>query len=367
MKNILKWFSALALLVMGAFVFVSCGDDDDDVPAPAPKTQVSDLESEIVGNSWYVVPQNTDKRVEITVMNFGQNGQGMIAEGKAKAENDWRIDYEEAQMTYALDGNHIKMNIQTGRGEVVYEGDVYVYTDGTAEVRIVEDGQNKTMALYRLAQGNTGRQVLEQLVAKKTNNGGDNGDEASVVGTWNITYCEEGSYVGATLTLNSNGTANFSPVKENLTYRKDKNQYGNTVIYIYNGSDLVSQIIISFVQKGNVMNGCFLDEEYDDYGITLTKSGYTVPSNNLLGRWEVTASTDGLPEVGEVMVFGDGNELYIEGDEDTIGYQLGEVNNNRATLSIILEEGTMPGTLTINNWQTATWTFNGATLSLRKL
>ena len=367
MKNILKWFSALALLVMGAFVFVSCGDDDDDVPAPAPKTQVSDLESEIVGKSWYVVPQNTDKRVEITVMNFGQNGQGMIAEGHAEAEKNWEIKYDEAQMTYALDGNHIKMNIQTERGVVVYEGDVYVYTDGTAEVRIVENGQNKTMALYRLAQGNTGRQVLEQLVAKKNNNGGGNGDEASVVGTWNITYCEEGSYVGETLTLNSNGTANFSPVKETLTYQKDKNQYGNTIINIYNGSERVSQIIISFVQKGNVMNGCFFDEDYDDYGITLTKSGYTVPSNGILGRWEVTSVNFEGPEVGDVLVFGDGNELYIEGDEDTIGYQLGTVTNNRATLSIIMEEGTMPGSLTINNWQTVTWLSNGNTLSLRKL
>ena len=366
MKKSIKWLSAIALLIMGAFMFVSCGDDEDDGPS-SKKTQVSDLASAIIG-SWYVIPQNTDERIEIDVISFYENGNGAFAESKAKANNNWQIQSFASHMTYTLNGNHLKMDIQ---GEI-REGDVYLYTDGTGEVRYVDDGKTETMPLYRMAQSQNIQTVMEDLIAKK-NNGNDNGDDngneggliqggdvkaTEVVGTWFIAQTSDTNINANTITFTKDGTGSMG----NLTFTYSNEWQDNRIkCYIRFSNDVYTECKLIVVQNGNVLNGECQDNGGDWEMLVLQKPDYTIPSEGILGRWKITGpreldNMDEGPKVGMVLVFGQNGELYIEGDPHYSNYAL-----DNTTLKLTIKDRVMEGGFEVGNMVSGakgTWTGN---------
>lgn len=377
MKKSIKWLSAIALLIMGAFMFVSCGDDEDDGPS-SKKTQVSDLASAIIG-SWYVIPQNTDERIEIDVISFYENGNGAFAESKAKANNNWQIQSFASHMTYTLNGNHLKMDIQ---GEI-REGDVYLYTDGTGEVRYVDDGKTETMPLYRMAQGQNIQTVMEDLIAKK-NNGNDNGDDngneggliqggdvkaTEVVGTWFIAQTSDTNNNANTITFTKDGTGSMG----NLTFTYSNEWQDNRIkCYIKFSNDVYTVCKFVLVQNGNVLNGECQDNGGDWEMLVLQKPDYTIPSEGILGRWEITGpreldNMDEGPKVGMVLVFGQNGELYVEGDPH-IGSYRWTSSSKQLYISMIDETGTLSYSGNLASGTEAVWSLGQEmSVQLRKL
>lgn len=377
MKKSVKWLSAIALLIMGAFTFVSCGDDEDDGPS-SKKTQVSDLASAIIG-SWYVIPQNTDERIEIDVISFYENGNGAFAESKAKANNNWQIQSFANHMTYTLNGNHLKMDIQ---GEI-REGDVYLYTDGTGEVRYVDDGKTETMPLYRMAQGQNIQTVMEDLIAKK-NNGNDNGDDngneggliqggdvkaTEVVGTWFIAQTSDTNNNANTITFTKDGTGSMG----NLTFTYSNEWQDNRIkCYIKFSNDVYTVCKFALVQNGNVLNGECQDNGGDWEMLVLQKPDYTIPSEGILGRWEITGpreldNMDEGPKVGMVLVFGQNGELYVEGDPH-IGSYRWTSSSKQLYISMIDETGTLSYSGNLASGTEAVWSLGQEmSVQLRKL
>jgi len=377
MKKSIKWLSAIALLIMGAFMFVSCGDDEDDGPN-SKKTQVSDLASAIIG-SWYVIPQNTDERIEIDVISFYENGNGAFAESKAKANNNWQINSFAYHMTYTLNGNHLKMDIQ-GENR---EGDVFVYTDGTGEVRYVEEGQTKTMPLYRMAQSQNIQTVMEDLIAKK-NNGNDNGDDngnegglnqggdvkaTEVVGTWFIAQCSDQNLDADSITFTKEGTGRMG----NLTFTYSNEWQDNRIrCYIRFSNDVYTECKLIVVQNGNVLNGECQDNGGDWEMLVLQKPDYTIPSEGILGRWVITGpreldNMDEGPKVGMVLVFGQNGELYIEGDAHLDSYSWNS-STKQLYISMINETGTLDYSGNLASGTEAVWSLGDQmSVNLRKL
>lgn len=377
MKNSIKWLSAIALLIMGAFMFVSCGDDEDDGPS-SKKTQVSDLASAIIG-SWYVIPQNTDERIEIDVISFYENGNGAFAESKAKADDNWQINSSAYHMIYTLNGNHLKMDIQ---GEI-REGDVYLYTDGTGEVRYVDDGQTKTMPLYRMAQSQNIQTVMEDLIAKK-NNGNDNGDDngneggliqggdvkaTEVVGTWFIAQTSDTNNNANTITFTKDGTGSMG----NLTFTYSNEWQDNRIkCYIRFSNDVYTVCKFAVVQNGNVLNGECQDNGGDWEMLVLQKPDYTIPSEGILGRWVITGpreldNMDEGPKVGMVLVFGQNGELYVEGDPHVGSYRWTS-SSKQLYISMIDETGTLSYSGNLASGTEAVWSLGQEmSVQLRKL
>lgn len=377
MKKSIKWLSAIALLIMGTFMFVSCGDDEDDGPSGgnSKKSLVTNLDSTIIG-SWYVVPRNDDRKIEIDVISFFESGNGAFAVSKAKADDNWRIESFASHMTYTLNGNHLKMNIQGGE---VREGDVYVYTDGTGEVRYVEDGQAKTMPLYRMAQGQNIQSVMEDLIAKK-NNGDDNGNEGGliqggevkateVVGTWFIAQTSDTNINANTITFTKDGTGSMG----NLTFTYSNEWQDNRIrCYIRFSNDVYTECKLIVVQNGNVLNGECQDNGGDWEMLVLQKPDYTIPSDGILGRWEITGprelnNMEDGPKVGMVLVFGQNGELYIEGDAHLDSYRWNS-STKELYISMIDATGTLQYDGNLASGTQAVWSLGQEmSVQLRKL
>ncbi len=385
MKKSIKWLSAIALLIMGAFMFVSCGDDEDDGPS-SKKTQVSDLASAIIG-SWYVIPENTDERIEIDVISFYENGNGAFAESKAKANNNWQIQSFASHMTYTLNGNHLKMDIQ---GEI-REGDVYLYTDGTGEVRYVDDGKTETMPLYRMAQSQNIQTVIEDLIAKKNNsnpndsipsnpNDSTSGNEGGliqggdvkateVVGTWFIAQCSDQNLDADSITFTKEGTGRMG----NLTFTYSNEWQDNRIrCYIRFSNGVYTECKLIVVQNGNVLNGECQDNGGDWEMLVLQKPGYSIPSDGILGRWEITGprelnNMDEGPKVGMVLVFGQNGELYVEGDSHVGSYRWTS-SSKQLYISMIDETGTLQYDGNLASGTQAVWSLGQEmSVNLRKL
>lgn len=337
MKQSIKLFSALAFIVMSAFTFVACGDDDG--PSGGGGSN-----SNILG-SWTlteVTPANSQGGPGVgTVMTFYANGK-------------FTSNGDEGTFTYDNDSKAFYARI----GTVTISGTVNISgSSANAAVTVTSGGQSRSYTYTMEKNGSS----------SGDDDSGDDDDEVNVnstkmVGTWEVTMDEASDYplVGQNITFKKNGTCTISSSNEIFTYTCDeesKDGYTRLRFSISNGAS--GKLVL--VSEGNVLNGEYKKSSNSDYlSIVAKKSSYTYPTGGIKGRWKMTqCSVSGAP-VGRVLVFGNNNELYMEGDPHIDSYTY-----SGNTLSMDFGDTKFSGTVNISG-NTATFSGDGMTATLQK-
>lgn len=337
MKQSIKLFSALAFIVMSAFTFVACGDDDD--PSGGGGSN-----SNILG-SWTlteVTPANSQGGPGVgTVMTFYANGK-------------FTSDGDEGTFTYDNDSKAFSAKI----GTVTISGTVNISgSSASAAVTVTAGGQSMSYTYTMEKNGSS----------SGDDDSGDDDDEVNVnstkmVGTWEVMMDDDPDYpkVGQSFTFKKNGTCTISSSNEIFTYTCDeesKDGYTRLRFSISNGAS--GKLVL--VSEGNVLNGEYKKSSSSDYlSIVMKKYSYTYPTGGIKGRWKMTqCSVSGAP-VGGVMVFGNNNELYTEGDPHIDSYTY-----SGNTLSMDFGDMKFSGTVNISG-NTATFSGDGMTATLQK-
>lgn len=337
MKQSIKLFSALAFIVMSAFTFVACGDDDG--PSGGGGSN-----SNILG-SWTlteVTPANSQGGPGVgTVMTFYANGK-------------FTSNGDEGTFTYDNDSKAFSARI----GTVTISGTVNISgSSANAAVTVTSGGQSRSYTYTMEKNGSS----------SGDDDSGDDDDEVNVnstkmVGTWDVTMDEASDYplVGQSITFKKNGTCTISNSNETFTYTCDeelKDGYTRLRFTISNGAS--GKLVL--VSEGNVLNGEYKkSSSSDNLSIVAKKSSYTYPTGGIKGRWKMTqCSVSGAP-VGRVLVFGNNNELYMEGDPHIDSYTY-----SGNTLSMDFGDTKFSGTVNISG-NTATFSGDGMTATLLK-
>ena len=301
MKQSIKLFSALAFIVMSAFTFVACGDDDG--PSGGGGSN-----SNILG-SWTlteVTPANSQGGPGVgTVMTFYANGK-------------FTSNGDEGTFTYDNDSKAFSARI----GTVTISGTVNISgSSANAAVTVTAGGQSSSYTYTMEKNGSS----------SGDDDSGDDDDEVNVnstkmVGTWEVMMDDDPDYpkVGQSFTFKKNGTCTISSSNQIFSYTCDeetKDGYTRLRFSITNGNEAIANGKLVLVSEGNVLNGEYLSASSSDYlSIVMKKSSYTYPTGGIKGRWKMTqCSVSGAP-VGRVLVFGNNNELYMEGDPHIDSY-----------------------------------------------
>jgi hypothetical protein len=338
MKQSIKLFSALAFIVMSAFTFVACGDDDG--PSGGGGSN-----SNILG-SWTlteVTPANSQGGPGVgTVMTFYANGK-------------FTSNGDEGTFTYDNDSKAFSARI----GTVTISGTVNISgSSANAAVTVTAGGQSRSYTYTMEKNGSS----------SGGDDSGDDDDEVNVnstkmVGTWEVMMNDDPDYplVGQSITFKKNGTCTISNSNETFTYTCDeelKDGYTRLRFTISNGAS--GKLVL--VSEGNVLNGEYKKSSNSDYlKIVAKKSSYTYPTGGIKGRWKMTqCSMEGAP-VGRVMVFGNNDEMYTEGDPHIDAYSY---SGNTLTLRLSGGEQFI-GTVSING-NTATLNAGSMTATLQK-
>ncbi|MBP3213680.1 MAG: hypothetical protein J6M19_02410 [Bacteroidaceae bacterium] len=188
--------------------------------------------------------------------------------------------------------------------------------------------------------------------------GGDEVSDDRMVGTWVIRGKN-----GKTITFTEEGTWTSGSTSGTYTAEEDEQEPDRIKFNIYEGDTRVESGKLVLVSGGNVLNG----RTDSDEPLVLEKSGYTYPnpSNSLEGRWTMTqCDMQGAP-VGNVLVFGNNGELYIEGDAHIGSYSVTyTVRNQKMNADVEMTFGngpTITGTIILNG-NTASLTNATATM-----
>ena len=338
MKQSIKLFSALAFIVMSAFTFVACGDDDG--PSGGGGSN-----SNILG-SWTlteVTPANSQGGPGVgTVMTFYANGK-------------FTSNSDEGTFTYDNDSKAFSARI----GTVTISGTVNISgSSANAAVTVTAGGQSMSYTYTMEKNGSS---------SGDDDSGDDDDTEVNVsstkmVGTWEVTMDEASDYplVGQSITFKKNGTCTISNSNETFSYTCDeelKDGYTRLRFTISNGAS--GKLVL--VSEGNVLNGEYKkSSSSDNLSIVAKKSSYTYPTGGIKGRWKMTqCSVSGAP-VGRVLVFGNNNELYMEGDPHIDSYTY-----SGNTLSMDFGDTKFSGTVNISG-NTATFSGDSMTATLQK-
>ena len=341
MKQSIKLFSALAFIVMSAFTFVACGDDDG--PSGGGGSN-----SNILG-SWTlteVTPANSQGGPGVgTVMTFYANGK-------------FTSNGDEGTFTYDNDSKAFSARI----GTVTISGTVNISgSSANAAVTVTAGGQSRSYTYTMEKNGSS----------SGGDDSGDDDDEVNVnstkmVGTWEVMMDDDPDYpaVGQSFTFKKNGTCTISSSNQIFSYTCDeetKDGYTRLRFSITNGNEAIANGKLVLVSEGNVLNGEYKkSSSSDDLGIVMKKSSYTYPTGGIKGRWKMTqCSVSGAP-VGRVLVFGNNNELYMEGDPHIDSYTY-----SGNTLSMDFGDKKFSGTVNISG-NTATFSGDGMTATLLK-
>lgn len=138
------------------------GGENDEQP------DVSVTAQDILG-CWYGIDENNDKRVNVFVMGFYQQGYGLYGEYKAKANNNWVPEQEgPIQMQWELQDGVLTMYAQVEEETFERVGDILKVDRNTITVkRHLEEGETDVVTLYRINEPQEAMQVLEKLVGEK--------------------------------------------------------------------------------------------------------------------------------------------------------------------------------------------------------
>lgn len=359
MKTMIKWMCAIMVVMMGAFVITACGDDTDD-----PANVNAPSSSQILG-TWEVVssPVTNNGPTKGTLFYIASSGVVKMKMAGESTVYTGRYTYVQATglFTPTFDG--------MGAGAAVLS----MRSDGKISMLITDKRDSYTIIIEKKSS--------DDVIQGGTNGGGGGGQATirtpEIIGTW-VFLLDGGNYnnvTGVTVEFYEDGTGIYykGNKKENITYTSEYDKKGRIYAkwtYAVNGEQAELKAVP--VQNGNVLNGegRMIQDGIDFAGVTMMRKGYVIPSEGILGRWEVTSVDFNGPSVGEVMVFGNDGELYVEGDYKTISYDWNTTTNR--LIIHLQEDGDMPATVQANGWttgSTATVTIDGGkgTLTLKKL
>ena len=431
MKTRFKWLGALALMILGAFMFTSCGDDDDDVWAPGTLEQLvgtwtvqsskngPDVGTQITfthdgtitmedgstghfeydeetGGFWFqvgdfevegVIKMNGSTATVTFVTNEGEEGKIVLKKGTSGGGGGGTSSYPEKselygtwQMTSATESGSPVGGLFTlsSDGTITMESSMYgnangtwTYSQSNGQININFPGMINITGTATIKKGiltiayESGNGNSQNVVLSPYNGGGgEGGDEVdwSTIPAFVATYSQTPSMIptGTEIKFNNDGTCLLAGTRYFYTKTyddEDDHPYWRYEFYEYSSSGSSSATPVArgkfnFVQNDNVFNGKIKinqgGSETNNIGVTFTKSGYTIPSSGIKGRWQIIEANFDGPDVGTVMVFGEGGELYNEGDQD-IDFYAWDSSSNQLYLDLIDETGTFT---TTGGWST---------------
>ena len=345
--KLLSILSLTVLLVMGTFMFVSCGDDDPVViTGPNSGTKVAPTQSQLLG-TW---------RITTSPLSAGMGGPTVGTEVYFASDGNIKMKYEgnvlPGTYTYNTTTGHLLMYMPQEVGNI----DVTLsYVNGFISMSFTQNGVPMTAVLTKVSENDAIEEESQTQI-----------ETGPMFGQWIITNCDNARYINSPAVFDNNNVTIFG---FNTDYRWERDNSGRILLFIgENSGEGVLQGKFVSVQNGNVVTGQFIDGS-NKMGTTFTRNGFTVPNSGIMGRWQVTNITFDGPSVGDVIVFGANGEMYLEGDPHIYGYSM-----LQSVLNIILEEdGTMSGVLTTSGWttgSTASWVMtqnSGMRLDLVKL
>jgi hypothetical protein len=327
MKKKFQWLSALALMVMSALAFVACGSDDDEDNGGGGGSSDN---SKIVG-TWVIRSVSPEDGPRVNgEMTFNSNGT--FSQGRD--QGTYTYDSKTGKFT-------AKMNQMTMDGSFTVNGDVC-----SGSVRVTENGRTQIYTMSMEKKGSGGEEGGEE--------GGDEPsadvEDTRIVGSWLVTLDDDTpSSVGKTVTFKANGTWSNGSASGTYTTHTETNEGREDRIRFVlkdNNGNSINEGKLVLVSEGNVLTGYYW--RYGNSGqklrLNMKKANYTYPSGGIKGRWLMKSSTVSGPPVGEVMVFGNNNEFYIEGDAHFNTYTY---SGNTLTINLS-EDGPMSGSLSIS-------------------
>ncbi|MBQ8059508.1 MAG: hypothetical protein IJ199_06770, partial [Prevotella sp.] len=261
---------------------------------------------------------------------------------------------DEGTFTYDNDSKAFSARI----GTVTISGTVNISgSSANAAVTVTAGGQSMSYTYTMEKNGSS----------SGDDNSGDDDDEVNVnstkmVGTWEVMMDDDPDYpkVGQSFTFKKNGTCTISSSNEIFTYTCDeetKDGYTRLRFSISNGAS--GKLVL--VSEGNVLNGEYKkSSSSDNLSIVAKKSSYTYPTGGIKGRWKLSQCSVSGDPVGRVLVFGNNNELYMEGDPHIDSYTY-----SGNTLSMDFGDTKFSGTVNISG-NTATFSGDGMTATLQK-
>ena len=340
MKNSIKWLGAVALLIMGVFMFASCGDDEEEIGKIASKAQ-------IVG-TWYVQNVIGEGPQKGSIIVFNSDGTA-YAEGQ---QASYTYDQNTGAFTFQMPGMSVVGFITISNSNLTI-----TYTTG--------EGETGTMVLSKSSTQNTDG---NDSIPNNPNNPNDSipnnpdtpndsvpstpndstitvepsiqpgiADVKAMIGTWVITMNEDVISFGDSITFKADGYGYWGGIF-GYNSKYDGGRIKCELNFPYGISKKYKLVA---VQGGNVLNGKLDDD--GDKGFVLQRAGYTIPSDGILGRWQITnvVKPEGMnegPKVGMVLVFGENGELYIEGDAHIDSYSWNP-STNELYLSMVGQTG----------------------------
>jgi len=194
--------------------------------------------------------------------------------------------------------------------------------------------------------------------------------DTRMVGTWQIMTDEQDeASIGQTATFKSDGT--WTMGNQSGTYEANKMSDGRISFNIYINGRRIETGKLVLVSDGNVLNGEYKleggnDNEY--YGLVMKKPSYTYPTGGILGRWEMVRCSIEQAPLGKTFVFGNNDEMYIEGDPHIDSYKY----TNGVLIMTFSGEGepVIQGAVTIANGNATlqgSATVNGQTMAIEAL
>ena len=345
MKKTFQWLSAMALIVMGACMSVACSSDSDGGGGTPPDN------SKLVG-TWVIKSISPDDGHGPSVgdeMTF--NANGTFSQGRDQGT----YTYDSSSGTFTA-----KMNSMTMSGNFKVTGDTC-----SGSVKVTVEGQTQTYTMTLQKKTSEGG---EEGGEEQGGEGGEEGGSAPssdvqdtrIVGEWVIVLDEETpSSEGQIAKFNANGTWSVGSSSSG-TYTSWRDEKGRVRFELRLNGRQIEEGKLMPMSDGNVLSGEYwpYGNSSNKYGLCMRKVGYTYPTGGIKGRWLMTSSelqSKGIVEdmpVGEVLVFGNNNELYVEGDTHAQTY-----NYSGNTLTINLEDGNISGSVTFSG-SNATFTVN---------
>lgn len=326
MKKTFQLLSALALMVMSACAFVACNSDNDD-NGDKPDN------SKILG-TWVITSISPSNGPSVgSEMTFNANGtftagrdQGTFTYNSSTGEFKGKMNSMDMKGTFTVNGNKC-----------------------TGSVKVTEGSESQTYTMSMARKGSTDDPTDDDEVSEDV-------QDTRILGSWAITLDDDvPSSEGMTATFNKNGTFSIGSAVSG-TYKTRTDSSNRIRFELWSNGQAINEGKLAVVSEGNVLTGIYGESGGDyDFRLNMKKPDYTYPTGGVKGRWLMKsaspkAAEENLP-VGEVLVFGNNNELYQEGDSHAMTY--GYSGN---TLTINLEEGPISGTLTISG-QNASYEF----------
>lgn len=361
MKNSIKWLGAIALLIMGTFMFSACGDDEEEIGKVASKSQ-------IVG-TWIVQSVRGEGPRVGSVIIFNSDGSA-YAEGQ---QGSFTYDPNTGAFTFQMQGMSVAGTITISNSQLTVN---YTTGEGETGTMVLSKSNNKD----DITNGNDSIPSNPNDSIPSNPNDSTSGNEGGliqggdvkateVVGTWFIAQCSDQNLDADSITFTKEGTGRMG----NLTFTYSNEWQDNRIrCYIRFSNNVYTVCKFAVVQNGNVLNGECQDNGGDWEMLVLQKPDYTIPSEGILGRWVITGpreldNMDEGPKVGMVLVFGQNGELYVEGDPHVGSYRWTS-SSKQLYISMIDETGTLQYDGNLASGTQAVWSLGQEmSVQLRKL